>query len=114
MSACCRTSSCSSQQGEPARSKHAVAVCAWCACWLLPDLLYSALLAIPRCHSPLGCVCSSLSRGKRRGPLSPAQEVGRALHRIIQAVEQDERQEQQQVAEVGERADLPRVNEVCA
>ena len=45
-------------------------------------------------------------RGKRRGPLSPAQEVGRALHRIIQAVEQDERQEQQQVAEVGERADL--------
>ena len=45
--------------------------------------------------------CSLCRGGKRRGPLSQAQEVGRALHRIIQAVEQGERQEEQQVAEVG-------------
>ncbi|KAI3425137.1 hypothetical protein D9Q98_008908 [Chlorella vulgaris] len=40
------------------------------------------------------------SRAKRRGPRSAAQEVGRALQHIVRAVEEEDREERLQVAQV--------------
>lgn len=51
---------------------------------------------------------SALCRGKRRAPLSAAQEVGRCLQRIVVSVEQQEAQEAREVVQVrrGEALEL--------